>query len=80
MENSPNSKWIYITYGDINLLTKLYRRNQACNISTTSGIPWEIFEGAVTPYKDIRLENCFRHIWINLDPIKGHLIFSKVPL
>ena len=38
------------------LYKKLYWKKQTVKISTTSFGPCEIFEGAITPYKDIRLE------------------------
>ena len=37
--------------------TKLYWKKQTVKLLTTSFDPSEIFEGAITPYKDIRLEN-----------------------
>ena len=48
-------------------ITNLYRKKQTGKISTPSGSPCEIFEGAISPYKDIRLENyCFQAY---MDPI-----------
>ena len=39
-------------------IKKLYMRKQRGKISTTSETtPCEIFEGAIAPYKDIKLEN-----------------------
>ena len=48
-------------------ITNLYRKKQTGKISTPSGSPCEIFEGAISPYKDIRLEYCC--FQTHMDPI-----------
>ena len=67
---------------NIILHKKLYSRKQTGKISTSSYGPFAIFKGAITPYKDIRLEiHRYRHIWLQFRAyIRPQHFFVSAPL